>query len=205
VRSRLPERPALPENLSSLWKTDLLLGGASVLPTEEVRAVVTDRPYAATAWVSASLKYRSRQVTARAGLHLGIETAFTVPGRRPLTALIREVQEMPVLTLPLDGAFVSAFNRANASVVVVMRSGLAGHLHPAHATDRRIEQYGSWFGARRTQPVVDIADELLTADPELFTVGDRAVADAADLIAGRDLGQRARRRPLAAVPQARAS
>jgi len=180
VRSRLPERPALPENLSSLWKTDLLLGGASVLPTEEVRA-------------------------ARAGLHLGIETALTVPGRRPLTALIREVQEMPVLTLPLDGAFVSAFNRANASVVVVMRSGLAGHLHPAHATDRRIEQYGSWFGARRTQPVVDIADELLTADPELFTVGDRAVADAADLIAGRDLGQRARRRPLAAVPQARAS
>lgn len=202
-RSRPAERPELPQNLSCRWKTDLLLGGARVLPTEEVQAVLADPPYTATAWVSASLKYRSRSVTAGAGLHLGIERAFTAPGRRPLFALTREVQEMPVVTLPLDGAFVSAFNRANASLVMIMRSGLTKHLHPASAPDGRVEQYGSWLGARRTQLVVDVADEILTADPELFTVGDRAALEAAELIAGRDLERRPRQRPLAAVPLSR--
>ena len=61
-RSSHADGPALPEELSRLWQTDLLLGGASVVPTDQVRAVVSNQPYAATAWVSASLKYRSMRL-----------------------------------------------------------------------------------------------------------------------------------------------
>lgn len=200
-RNIASDRPQLPDNLSRLWKTDLLLGGARVLPTEQVQAVLAGPPFAPTAWVSASLKYHSGLLEAGPGLHLGIETAFKGAGRRPRTALFRELSGMPVITLPLDGDFVRAFHRANASLALVIKAGLGRHLHPAYAPDRRIEQYGSWFGARRSQPVVDIAEELLGVDPTLFTIAGRPSASAADAIAERRPVRGSRRRPLAPVPQ----
>ena len=197
------DHPRLPENLSCLYKTDLLLGGASLRPTGLVRTVLPNPTDAATAWVSATLKYRSRQVTAGSGLHLGIETAFTKPGRRSLTALVRNVEGMPVLTLPLDGAFVHAFNRANATLTSIMHYGLTRHPHPAHVPSHRFEQYHSWLRGRSTKPVVEVAYELLCADPALFTLDDCAALAAVELIAAR--GPERPPRPLAAVPQPLAS
>ncbi len=69
-----PVGPTVPENLSNLWQSDLLLGGAAVRRTPQIEAVLTGPPCTPTAWVSATLKYRARTVTAGAGLHLGVQT-----------------------------------------------------------------------------------------------------------------------------------
>jgi len=168
----------LSPSVSDLWKTDLFLGGAHVERTEVVRRVAGDA--IATAWVTASLKYRRGKVVGGRGLHLGLETSFNGRPNHHSTEVSRRMfGDLQVLTLPVDGSFVSAFNRAWRTVNAALRYGLARSANPSRHP-RWASPLVEELGRRRSEPVVDVANDLISGSGRTTLVARREVAASLD-------------------------
>jgi hypothetical protein len=150
--------PALPPALSQVWRTDLFLGGATVDRTPAVADLVGSAE--PTAWISATVKYRARQVVGGPGLHLGLESGFVYGRRHPLETTRSRRAGLRVLTLPVDGEFMEAFNRAWRVLVQVLVFGAPRYAHPARIAPEDFA-LAEELGRRRREFVVDVAHDLL--------------------------------------------
>lgn len=200
--------PRMPDNLRNLSRTDLLLGGARVrtdaLPAD---VILTDPPYAPTAWISASLKWQAHRVKLGQGLHLGIETDYKWAIRKHGPASMFRITDdgHPVLTLPLDGIFVRAFIRANYIVRTAMRRRLRASIHPVDAPDTLTRQLQGHLAQRKSDLAIDVAYELLQrGQRNLAKIDGNSPMKTIGTLHSRtadDLPDERAARTLAAVPQ----
>jgi hypothetical protein len=152
-QSRVP----LPEDVAMLWKTDLFLGG---------KVVADSFGPGATAWVAASVKYPARTLRSGPGLHLGVETSWfpsTHPcaAKRAVLTTHRDQNDLHVVTLPLDGDFVHAFNSAFHALRTFCRNTSTRSKHPVDYPDYGFRWLMGYLEDHRGDRVVDVAERLL--------------------------------------------
>ena len=149
----------VPDDLTHLFKTDLFLGG---------KVAVFGNAPSATAWLSASVKYRARSLETGPGLHLGVETSWrpmpaTYATRVDAVTSHRRKDDMHVVTLPLDGEFVHTFNSAYMALrEFCTKTLLTKHPHPTEQPDRYFRRLAAFLYDHRDLRVVDVAEVLRT-------------------------------------------